>query len=219
MSTAVTAPTSMTTSDPVIVFYKSLTCGPCAALSAVWNNPPKAGGDSVCTSFRRIYPNIRIIEVACKDMNGEFDVNAYPKDLRRFAVWFPMIILIPGPSWDKAMSKLGPRNDVTLDGAQPMNELYDETGRMIPGNKYNTSITTEFGRWLKDALEMDSFKKIQNGTSSSMSSSGINIPTTIGPKTPIKPLITKIVKPDNAASDYSPTVNANCSLRIISRPK
>lgn len=152
----------MTNSEPVVVLYKSNACRHCIALSNIWDKPPSKDEDSVMTAMRKVYPKIRFFIVSTKDNSGKFDENTAPKDLFRYAKWYPMILLVPGTLWDKAMSKLGPKNDVQIvEGVQVMNGVW-ENKELKYVYKYDTRKPSEFARWLRDALDNEDFKRVQN---------------------------------------------------------
>ena len=145
-----------------MVLYKSKSCRHCEDLSKIWDN----GTDSVVNSLKKVYPKLRFFVLETNDNTGKFDENTAPKDVKRYGKWFPMVLLIPGRVWDVAMSKLGPKSDATIiDGVQIMNG-YLKNGNVEMLHKYDTRKTAEFAKWLKDALENEEFKKIQNSTSS-----------------------------------------------------
>lgn len=209
--------------EPIVVLYKSSACRHCTKLSEIWDKPPGKDEDSVTAALKKVYPKLRFYVLTAKDNTGKFDENTAPKDLIRYGKWFPMTLLIPGRLWDEAMSKLGPKNDVVLvDGVQIMNGRLDN-GSPAYVQRYDIRKPSDFGEWLKDALNNEDFKRVQNGPSSA-----IVVPTSHPPSHPIQPLLTSIIKPSNAASNYVQSNNSEshvggngdiCSMRIISRPK
>jgi hypothetical protein len=225
----------MTSSDATVVLYKSSLCRHCTSLSNIWDKPPSKDEDSVTAAIRKIYPNVRFYVLTAKDNTGKFDENTAPKDLIRYGKWYPMILLVPGKIWNNAMSKLGPKTDAQIvDGVQIMNGIM-ENGELKYVQKYDIRKPSEFARWIKDCLENEDFKRVQNNTNS-----GILVPTipNSNPIQPIPPLLSKIVRPGNTSNSYSlvnpqentnqtidsNTINGNifgdiCSLRIISRPR
>jgi len=194
--------------EPVVVLYKSSACRHCTSLANIWDKPPSKDQDSVMSALKKVYPNIRFYVVTAKDNTGKFDENTAPKDLIRYAKWFPNVILIPGRLWDSAMSKLGPKNDVLLiDGVQIMN------GKLVNGSPtyeqtYNITKPADFATWLKASLEKEDFKEIQNKPTSP-------------PPVPIQPLLSNIVRPSASTIETRAASNNSdvCSMRIISRPK
>jgi len=216
--------------EPILVLYKSNMCRHCAAVSDIWNTAPN-GGESIVSAVKKVYPKLRFYTLTAKDNTGKFDENIAPKDLIRYGKWYPMILLIPGPIWDAAMSKLGPKNDVEiLNGVQIMN------GKMSGKNleytqKYDIRKPSEFAKWIREALANEEFIHAQEGSNTASTSSvsdttnhKIVVPTK-NPSQPIKPLLNNIVRPSNTSTNY---VSADtrpeglgdiCSMRIIPRPK
>lgn len=212
--------------EPVVVLYKSSMCRHCTALVNIWDT--NKDGESVTTALKKAYPKLRFFTVTAKDNSGKFDENTTPKDLIRFGKWYPMILLIPGPLWNNAMSKLGPKNDVQLiDGVQIMNGKWNgETIDYV--QKYDIRKPTDFTKWLQESLENEAFKRAQQNTSI--------VPTIQGgavPSQPIQPILSNIVRPANTATSYvaagAPDRQSSmepglasgdvCSMRIISRPR
>jgi hypothetical protein len=225
--------------EPTLVLYKSSMCRHCTALSNIWDTPPSKDEDSVTSALKKVYPKLRFYVVTAKDNTGKFDENTVPKDLIRYGKWYPMILLIPGRLWDNAMAKLGPKNDVQLiEGVQIMNGMWDNNElKYTP--KYDIRKPSEFSKWLREALDNDEFKKVQNGTATQTSSMLVPTIQTAGSQ-PIQPLLTNIVRPGNTSTSYvaagstdrhsamepgsksadsSTALGDICSMRIISRPR
>jgi len=216
---------STSTPEPILVLYKSSVCRHCTALSNIWDKPLSKDEDSVMGALKKVYPKLRFYVLTSKDNTGKFDENTAPKDLIRYGKWYPMILLIPGRLWDTAMSKLGPKNDVELvEGVQIMNGMWDH-GELRYTPKYDIRKPSAFAQWLREALDNEDFKKIQNGSSPSSL-----VPTIQTPSQPIQPLLTNIILPGNTNMSYvaaGPTDRNSamepgtdiCSMRIISRPR
>lgn len=235
--------------EATVVLYKSSACRHCTALSNIWDTPPNKDEDSVTTAIKKVYPKVRFYVLTAKDNTGKFDENTAPKDLIRYGKWYPMILLVPGRMWDAAMSKLGPKNDVQLvEGVQIMNGMW-EGNELKYVQKYDIRKPAEFGRWIRDALENEGFKRVQNGADTQTAPSVV-VPTVNAAGShsaqPIQPLLSNIVRPGNthhsyAASGFQPDPSKGissvdrqssmepgnkdssfgdiCSMRIISRPK
>lgn len=213
--------------EPVLVLYKSMGCGHCTELTKIWDTPPNKDGASITTELKKVYPKLRFMVVTAKDNTGRFDENTIPKDLIRYGLWFPMILLIPGRLWDEAMSKLGPKNDVKLiEGVQIMNGIYADNKPQYV-QKYNMKKPEEFGKWLKHVLENEEFKRVQNGGSGQTTSPNSIVPVVQTPSQPIQPLISSIVRPGNTTTSYVGAGSVDrkqgtediCGMRIISRPR
>ena len=207
--------------EPIVVLYKSKMCRHCTSLANIWET--NADGDSVTSVLKKVNPKLRFATVTANDNTGKFDENTYPKDLSRFSKWFPMVLLIPGPLWNQAMSKLGPKNDVKFfDGVQILNgNWHGETFDYV--QKYDIRKPGDFGDWLRESMNNDNFKRVQNGTASSI------VPTIQTPSQPIQPILSNISKPANTATTYAGAGSSDrhssmepgdvCSMRIISRPR
>lgn len=215
--------------EPTVVLYKSNMCGHCTALTNIWDTQSgqPQNTETVTSALKKVYPKLRFHIVTARDNTGRFDENHAPKDLIRYGKWYPMILLIPGRTWDAAMSKLGPKNDVQLfEGIQVMNGIW-EGKELKYAQKYDIRKPTEFARWLRDALDNEEFKRVNNGPSPSGSSS-IVVPRIQNTNSqPIQPLLTNIVRPGNTTTNYASAGHSTifdggndiCSMRIISRPK
>lgn len=139
--------------EPVIVFYKTDQCPYCVNLEKIWN--------TVMTEMLKVYPKLRFFILPARNYQGGFDENTVPKDLIRFARWWPQIILIPGPVWEAAMVNLGPNNPAKIrSGVQVLNGKW-LNDHPVPDEKYDTRRPEEFSRWLKDALNDPEFKQAQ----------------------------------------------------------
>lgn len=193
--------------EPVLVLYKSAQCRHCQNLEKMW--------DSVVNAVKTVYPKLRFYTLTTKDNTGKFDENTAPKDLIRYAAWFPMILLVPGRLWDSAMSNLGPGNPIRLrEGVQTMNGAWSGD-KMVYQAKYDIRKADNFGKWLKDALANEEFQKAQ-----------------FLPKQPdqprtneIQPLMDKIIRPPikevPTKTRYAEIEDISvdvCSMRIRSRP-
>lgn len=199
-------------SEPVLIFFKSEQCTHCNNLSKMWKD--------VEPVLKGVYPKLRISTITAKDNTGTFDSSKVPKDLLRYAGWFPMILLVPGNVWDAAMSNLGPKNPIIIkDGVQIMNGKF-AGDKLTYAQKYDIRKPDKFGAWLKEALADKDFIRVQNSTLS-------NIPTVDVPSRSIQPLLTPIANPSNASSSYSSHSRSHdlmgsgdiCGMRIISRPR
>jgi hypothetical protein len=214
--------------EPTVVFYKSSACRHCTALSNIWDTAASKEEDSVTGALKKVHPKLRFYVLTAKDNTGKFDENTAPKDLIRYGKWFPQVLLVPGKTWDAAMLKLGPKNDVELvDGVQIMNGFWDK-GELKYQQKYDIRKPADFAKWLKDSFENEDFKRVQNGVAGS---NGLVVPTGPAVGNPIQPLLTSIVRPSNTNTSYVAAGNTDrpsvlegntgdiCSMRIISRPR
>jgi hypothetical protein len=153
--------------------------------------------DSVVASIKTVSPRVRFFTVTAPDQSGKFDENAIPKGLSFYGKWFPMVIFVPGPVWDAAMSQLGPQNKVEIkEGVQVFNGAWDK-GDFRYAQKYDVRRPEEFSRWVKDSLADAGFQAAQNR----------------------RPAPTPIVTAPSAIPVASHQASApTCGMRIISRP-
>lgn len=205
--------------EPVVVFYKSVSCSHCRNLTNIW--------PEVTTALKSVYPNLRFFVLTANDNSGKFDENIAPKNMIKFAKWFPMVILIPGKVWDLAMSNLGPKNNIEIkEGVQIMNAIWDKD-EIKYSQKYDLRKPAAFKQWIKDSLDNEEFKRVQeNGPSGP---SGLVVPTTPSSSAPIQPpFLSNFVRPSNTNNNFVQTGNLSrnppndsagdiCSMRIISR--
>lgn len=212
------------TSEPVLVLYKSETCFHCTKLTSIW--------PSVTAAVAKEFPKMRVFVISAKDQQGKFDENVAPKDLIRYGKWFPMLLLVPGRLWDRAMSNLGPTNSVQLkEGVQVMNGYWDNNELKFQPN-YDTRTPDAFVNWLKSALENEEFKRVQTGANMAVQTGANMVVPTISnhPQQiqPIQPsILSSFVKPTNTLNSHmtagpfeiSYEEHTTCSMRIISRPK
>ena len=143
--------------DHVIVLYKSKpgTCSHCVDVTNIWDNPPPKSIDglSISAAFKKVNPKIRFVTVVANDTQGNFDVNLTPKDLLKFGVRFPQVILIPGKLWDEAMKNLGPNNNIKLsEGVKVFN--YKLVGDKLQyEGLYSIKIPSDYERWYRACIE------------------------------------------------------------------
>lgn len=198
--------------DHVIVLYKSKpgTCRHCNDVSSIWDNPPKNSVDglSITGVLKNINPKIRFVTVTATDNQGNFNENLIPKDLIRYGVRFPQIILIPGKLWDEAMSSLGPNNNVKLlEGVKVINyKIVDD--RLQYDEKYNIKIPSDYEKWYRSCIDEENFKNIKNTDVNNDKN------TNIFTESPIKNVSVKNKK-EYTISEFT----NSCSVKLISRPK
>lgn len=224
-----------TISEPVVVLYKSKTCGHCKSLEAKWGKETDTDNSTVMGAMKKVYPKIRTFVLSTTDGRGAFDENIAPSDLSRWGKWYPMILLVPGRIWDNAMAALGPKNSATIiDGVQVFNGIREANGDLKYVQKYNPRQPEDFGRWIAESLNNEEFKKYQNTTGpvvqhTATTTTGLTIPVLPGVTTTgsahIKPLIKNIIGPSQASQTPNHTYIAAgpfvdvCAMRVITRPK
>lgn len=144
-------------SDPVFILIKAKNCGACIGLDRVWKNCED--------TIRKNFPRLRLVIITLSSMQEPINEKLYPSKLKYIRSWFPMMVLIPGPVWDHAMSNLGVNNPVDVtQGIQIMNGEYDRNaGRTNQVAKYpNFKDPAVISAWLKEASSNREFLSIQN---------------------------------------------------------
>lgn len=223
--------------EPVIVLYKSATCGACIRLSQIW--------DRIVNAIKRQHPNIRFFTVNSPDLSGKFDFNTAPKDIYRFHEWFPIIFLVPGNVWNAAMASLGPNNPIEfIDGIQIFNgvmkkEVFKRGAmqRNIPDfvKTYNDYDIEHYITWVNTSLKDPDFVRVSTSPVPNASIQSIQ------PIQPISQDPNSLLRPISSSSAPAPVVQPNtqvqttmpqsasqrsgfsnkdvniCSMRIISR--
>lgn len=203
----------MSKSEPVVVLMKADDCPHCHNLEKIWNPTDQDPEKNITSAMKKVYPKLRI-SVFKTAKRAVFDENHMPKGLLPFAKgWYPNVLLVPGATWDAAMVKLGPDNNVEIrDGVQIFNGHWKDGKPELKIPMKYTSKPSEYARWLSDALNEDDFKRVQYGKPKSHEPiaplmSPFNVPTADLEKPPSTPLSRL-----NSGKDV-------CGLRIISRPK
>lgn len=197
--------------EPVVVFYKSKQCDHCIALENIW--------ESVKTEMLKVNPRLRFFMVTCPDRRGQFDENKAPKDLRRYATWFPQILLVPGSVWDAGMINLGPKNTAEIkNGVQIFNAIW-KNGVLTREVKYKPT-PEDFGRWIKASMDNPEFKRYQSESRANPTN-----PVAIKPIQPFmntgfhQPTVPPEKKSTNDPVIAPPHLGNICSMRIVARPR
>ena len=183
----------MNKSDPVLLFYGTDTCPHCTNLAQIWGDVAK-GPHTVKKLVNNLYPNVRVQTIIAK---GALNEKEYPAGLKQFVRWVPMIMLIPGRMWDRAMANLSNVPPVSLiEGTQVMNAVWK--GQVLERvQEFDSTKADGILAWLKKALDHPDFVRAQNAPVESTAH--------------VRPL-PKIENP------FKLTDNV-CTIKIISRPK
>lgn len=144
------------TSPHVLILYKSEQCHHCRDLVKKWDSEDK-NKVTVISEVKKKYPNIRHDIVDSK--NGSIDLTKYPKDILRFNGWFPMVLLIPGHSWDNVMANLGTEDEGKLENVEVLNGNFDDDGVLTYTQKYNMMEPQHYVRWISDVMKSSATKK------------------------------------------------------------
>jgi hypothetical protein len=136
---------SMNPSHPVVVMYGARTCTHWQKLKPIWETDIKS-------ALSKEYPDLRLVTVVADNCSGSFDETIYPKQLKEYARWFPMVLLVPGPVWDTAVQTMNSEHPSPLkDGVQIMNGIQKQHIEYV--QTYNIYEVTHYIKWLKQALE------------------------------------------------------------------
>jgi len=156
------------TDRPVVLFYLSKACGHCdnfMKLLKTTNSDP-----SIIDMVAEIYPALRFLSVTSNDMSGVFDETVVPRGLLAYHAWFPMVLLIPGPTWQKAFNTdETPNHQVEIKtGVQIMNGKwkFNHSGIQVVEHipYYNPNNKLDFVLWLKTVMNNYDFLAAQNLT-------------------------------------------------------
>ena len=182
----------MSKSDPVLVFYKSTSCGYCVSLARIWGDESN-GPNTVKKLVGAAFPNLRFQTVTTPG-GPSLNEKEYPSGLIAFAKWFPMILLVPGPRWNEAMAHLGPNNPISLiEGTQVMNAVW-KNGKLEYVGGFDSTKAEGILAWVRHAINQPDFKRAQAGLD----------------PLPALPQMPSLLSP--------PPTDSICSLRVVSRP-
>ena len=137
----------------VVLVQPSHECVHCEALMKIW---PK-----VTQSLLTVYPKLKFPIPIHETKKYKYPpiliknnqvAPIYPHDLNNYCGkdgWSPMVLLIPGESWQKAIKD--PKANIKLENVQIMNSKLDNN-ILVPFNKWKTKDPKNFGLWLKEVL-------------------------------------------------------------------
>lgn len=185
-------------SDSVFIYYQAESCPACKSFSYNWAN--------VMSALKKEHPKMLVVVIKVKTIGSPHDFNEFPKDLKKYVGWYPTFILVPRPSWDEAMKKLGPNSTFELKGVKVMNgNVVTKDGKfavdMVRPAKYSTKNANDFSAWVTDMMKGDDFKN----------------PVIPQPVLPVAvPKVTApLIKPAEIKEPEKLTV---CTMRIVPRP-
>jgi hypothetical protein len=196
-------------SQPVFILLTAKGCGHCTKLYEIW--------PSIKSKIEGLPNKITIVEIRQEGTQANINPSIYPKDLETYRKWFPMILLVNGSVWNKAMSNLGVNNDVKLNAAI-MNGKMGEKGPEFK-SQYGKIDPDSVAKFITETLS-------SNGWSAADKKLPVSIPT-------IQPTNKTLINTGNGASvnntitnniptkvnTYIPTGVSNnvCSMKIMSR--
>lgn len=138
-------------SEPVLVLYKSQTCGHCVELNQAW--------PGIVNTVKANFPAIRTAIVTAIDNTGRLPVSAKPKKIVKYNNWFPMVLLFPGNEWDESIKD----DSYEMKGVRVMNSR-PAGNSILHSGKFNMKYPQEFVNWLNEAMNEPEFKEVQYGT-------------------------------------------------------
>jgi hypothetical protein len=152
----------MNQKEPVLVVLVTKNCQFCDELLKIW--------DKIVQAMLSIYPKLRfpVNTIETKQYRypplyvekNTINYNLFPKDLSQYIIWYPMVMLIPGDSWDQCNEKLGLYNTAKLNHVQIMNSKMVD-GYIKPYNQYNIKNLSSYTDWLIMALQNLNIQSIQ----------------------------------------------------------
>jgi len=123
----------------VVVIIKSADCPHCVNLSK--------NIDEIKSKLYGVAPDIRIVVVDLASRRDPIDDRVYPACLSKYKVWVPMILYVPGKSWDDCLSG----HAHTFEGEHVMNgKMVD--GNIVPRQSYDIRQPGVFSEWLEEVL-------------------------------------------------------------------
>ncbi len=139
--------------EPILValISPSQECVHCDAMIKIW--------DKITTSLLSVYPKLKFPQHTPDTKQYKYPFimvrnkkvpSIFPKDLNTYCsenwTWRPMILLIPGDSWNKSL-----KSNIKLENVQIMNsKLINNV--MSPVATWLTNNPDNFGLWLKETL-------------------------------------------------------------------
>jgi hypothetical protein len=121
-------------------------------------------GHGILDRLRETSPGLRFYDIINENTETpqivDRDGQIYCKGIRPYHHWSPMIILVPGPLWDRVM--LDPdANTKLVDGVQIFNGGW-EGNILWYFRKYDLQNDDSFVQWLKVSLSNNDFLAVQN---------------------------------------------------------
>jgi hypothetical protein len=205
-------------SDYVLVLYTSKMCGFCDRLLNIWEDLTDIHKPTVTSLVRTKYPSIKIEHVSAPDNTGVFDYKKYPKGLRYYSKWFPMILLVPGQLWRELIKNLAANPPLEMaTGVHVLNGVIKDKVLTHEG-VYDLMSATEILKWIGEVV-LKRTKEMGGGMRADSVTTTEELNTLLE-NTNIKN--NPILKPVPKTS--TPLVNNSnhadiCSMRIIQRPK
>jgi hypothetical protein len=152
--------------EPVCILAIDNICRISAKLRHRWYSRPigrEGPGFSILCKLRKICPGLEAASIVFERQHSSDNfypekLRVYPRGINFYAKWSPMILLIPGLSWDAAMTH--PDNYTNLEGVQIFNGIWKNND--IHYVKQYGLEHDDFVRWFRDALNHRDFTIAQN---------------------------------------------------------
>jgi len=143
-------------SEPVLVVLMS------PANQCQWCNYMLKNWDVNINAMLSVYPKLRFPKPNDETkqykyppiiiQNKTIDSKLYPKELfNYYLLWSPIVMLIPGESWDECNQQLGPNNYKKFKNVQVMNGVSSDK-YPVYNQIYDIRKPESFGTWIKEAL-------------------------------------------------------------------
>jgi len=135
---------------PILIYYRIATCTHCRIIDNIWDT-------EIIPICKDILPQIKSYVWSKRNFSTTFEDNSNIINLSRYCKWTPMILLIPRPLWNNALSN----PDIqTIEGVQIFNGKI-ENNQILYDPLYNPRLSYDYGVWLKKALTNEEFIKTQ----------------------------------------------------------
>lgn len=147
-------------SDPVVVFWHCLSVPKSVKVADIWNN--------AVFQMKMWYPNFRYVVVTTQNVCDSFNLDLAPVTLNDCRRWFPLVMLVPGETWDIAMED---NVSSILQGTQIYN------GKIVNDNieyqpRWDDYNAATYADWLIEGVKDKEFRKYQYGENDIQSGGG-----------------------------------------------
>jgi hypothetical protein len=175
--------------------------------------------DKVAKAMTEAHSGLRFYVLTIDNNHGFFDRNKVPSGLELYIRWYPMLLCIPGPLWDKAMREVGTKTPVSLkNGSKIYNGAWMRDDLEMT-SKYDRNNISDYTRWIRDCVEDDEFKSIQVGDNRNLAAQQHELVVR-------NQVFSNIVRPNNGnnmyihsngSNDLTGVIDNVCSMRIIEK--
>jgi hypothetical protein len=131
-------------SSPVIILVKAKGCPACTSFAKIWDKG-RMMSTSVLTAIKKVTPDVRIVEINLPTMGSKVPSNI-PSAVNNFLSWFPMVMFVPGQTWDNAMKDLS--KNTPLYGVKVFNGS-DDTGTLTHVNEFDNMKASDYTLWME----------------------------------------------------------------------